>query len=132
MKRIVRRHIRGVTLIEVMVVVVILGIIAGGVAAAVFPQLAKAKIRTTLANAREIRRQASSWRSEHTGDDACPTPLVLRQAELLDSDSKLTDAWDTPFRIACQETQTSVISLGPDKKESADDLVVPEPIAMAP
>ena len=79
-----------------------------------------------------MRTQASTWRSEHTDDPSCPTPSVLRAAELLDSGSKLTDAWGTPFQIVCQETQTIVISLGPDKKESADDLVEPEPVAMEP
>jgi general secretion pathway protein G len=126
------RRARGVTLIEVMIVVVILGLIAGGVAVAVFPQFLKAQIRTTRIDARAMRTQASAWRSEHTDDPSCPTPQVLRDAQLLDSGSKLTDAWGTPFQIVCKETQTIVISLGPDKKESADDLVEPEPVAMEP
>ncbi len=125
-----RARARGVTLIEVMVVVVILGLISGGVAAAVFPQLLKAKIRTTRVNARVIRNAASTWRSERAGD-ACPTPEMLREAELID-EGKLTDAWETPYRIVCRDTHTVVISLGPDRKESEDDLVEPEPVAMAP
>ncbi len=135
MKRIAPRHVRrapsrGVTLIEVMIVVVILGLIAGGVAVAVFPMLLKAKIGLTLTNASVVRTAASDWRSDHA--DECPTPRMLRDAELIDSASKLLDAWNTPFQIVCQERQTIVISYGPDKKESADDLVVPEPIAMGP
>ncbi len=113
-----------------MIVVVILGIIAGGVALAVFPQLAKAKIAMTRTNAKTMRSAASIWRSEHT-EGACPVPAQLRDAELLDTGSKLADEWGTPFQIACHETQTVVISLGPDRKESPDDIVEPEPVAMA-
>jgi general secretion pathway protein G len=100
------------------------------VALAVFPQLLKAKIRTTRMNARVLRDAASAWRSERAGDE-CPTPEMLRDADLIDQ-GKLTDAWETPYRIVCQETHTVVISLGPDRKESEDDLVEPEPVAMAP
>jgi general secretion pathway protein G len=128
--RAARARLRGVTLIEVMVVVVILGLVSGAVALAVFPQLLKAKIRTTRMNARVIRNAANAWRSEHAGDE-CPTPSMLRDAELVD-EGKLTDAWETPYRIVCKDTHTVVISLGPDRKEGEDDLVEPEPVAMAP
>jgi prepilin-type N-terminal cleavage/methylation domain-containing protein len=119
-----------VTLIEVMVVVVILGILSGAVALAVFPQLLKAKIRATRMNARVLRNAAGAWRSERPSDD-CPTPDMLRDAQLID-EGKLTDAWETPYRIVCRDAHTVVISLGPDRKESDDDLVEPEPVAMAP
>jgi hypothetical protein len=34
---------------------------------------------------------------------------MLREAELID-EGKLTDAWDTPYRIVCRDTHTVVIS----------------------
>jgi general secretion pathway protein G len=123
-----RRQSRGVTLIEVMVVVVILGMIASAVALAVFPQHLKAQIRMTRIAATTMRSAASAWRMENPGD-TCPTPQRLRDDQLIDSASKLTDSWDTPFRIECRESETLVISLGPDRKEGTDDIVAPEPIA---
>jgi general secretion pathway protein G len=116
---------RGVTLIEVMIVVVILGLIAGGVAVAVLPKLKDAQIKTTRTSALEMRRAAETWRSMH-GDD-CPTPEILRTDKAIDTASKITDAWDDPFKITCDQDETIVSSWGPDKKEgTADDIRVPD------
>ena len=121
-----RTYQRGVTLIEVMIVVVILGLIAGGVAVAVFPKLKKAQIETTTTSARALRSVAETWRSEHASDQ-CPSLEQLRTDKALDSASKLTDAWDSPFKITCEDDETIVLSYGPDKKEgTADDIRVPE------
>ncbi len=121
-----RQHLaRGVTLIEVMIVVVILGLIAGGVAVAVLPKLKEAQIKTTRTSALELRRAAETWRSMH-GDD-CPTPDILKSDRAVDAASKLTDAWDNPFKIVCDGDETVVSSFGPDKKEgTTDDIRVPE------
>ncbi len=124
-QRIRSQHLRGVTLIEVMIVVVILGMIAGGVAVAVFPKLKKAQIDTTTTSARALRSVAETWRSEHASDQ-CPTPQVLMNDHAIDSASKITDAWDDPFTIICQEDETIVTSPGPDKKDNTkDDIRVP-------
>jgi general secretion pathway protein G len=124
-QRMRRSYQRGVTLIEVMIVVVILGLIAGGVAVAVFPKLNKAKIDTTTTSARAMRSVAETWRSEHASDQ-CPTPQILLSDHAIDSASKITDAWDDQFTITCQDDETIVSSPGPDKKENtADDIRVP-------
>ncbi|MGO8993609.1 MAG: prepilin-type N-terminal cleavage/methylation domain-containing protein [Polyangiaceae bacterium] len=125
---VLRSRARGVTLIEVMIVVVILGMIASAVALAVFPQHLKAQIRMTRIAAKTLRSAASVWRMEN-GSELCPTPERLREDQYIDTGSKLTDAWDTPYRIECRDRETVVKSLGPDRKESEDDLVEPEPIA---
>ncbi len=116
---------RGVTLVEVMIVVVILGLISAGAAVAIFPRLREAQQKTTRTSAQELRRAAETWRGTHASD-ICPTPQTLVQDKLLDSSSTVNDAWGTPFRIVCEEEETVVFSLGPDKKESADDIRVPE------
>jgi general secretion pathway protein G len=115
-------------LIEVMIVVVILGLIAGAVAMAVFPQSAKAKVQLTHANAAALRRAADVWRSEHS-DGACPTPAQLVSDKVVDRGTKLDDPWGSPFKIICNADETSVASLGPDAKESDDDIVEPPMIA---
>jgi general secretion pathway protein G len=117
---------RGVTLIEVMIVVVILGLIAGGVAVAVFPKLKEAQVKTTRTSAMELRRAAETWRGAHASDQ-CPTPEALKSEKAIDSASKITDAWDDPFKISCEDDETIVNSMGPDKKEGTqDDIRVPE------
>jgi general secretion pathway protein G len=117
---------RGVTLIEVMIVVVILGLIAGGVAVAVFPKFKEAQIKTTKTSAMELRRATEMWRGTHASDE-CPTVEQLRADKAFDSASKLSDAWDMPFHIACDSDETIVTSNGPDKKEgTADDIRVPD------
>jgi general secretion pathway protein G len=117
---------RGVTLIEVMIVVVILGLIAGGVAVAVFPKFKEAQVKTTKTSAMELRRATEMWRGTHASDE-CPTVEQLRADKAFDSASKLTDAWDMPFHISCDSDETIVSSNGPDKKEgTADDIRVPE------
>ena len=117
---------RGVTLIEVMIVVVILGLIAGGVAVAVFPKFKEAQIKTTKTSAMELRRATEMWRGLHASDQ-CPSLEQLRTDKALDTASKLTDAWDSPFKITCEDDETIVQSNGPDKKEgTADDIHVPD------
>ena len=121
-----RTRARGVTLIEVMIVIVIMGLIAGGVAVAVFPMLVKSKIDTTHINAKVLRQAAGTWRSV-TSSNECPTPQRLQDERTLDSGSKLTDAWETPFKIVCRDdNEIVVMSLGPDKRVSDDDLFEPE------
>ena len=117
---------RGVTLIEVMIVVVILGLIAGGVAVAVFPKMKEAQVKTTITSARTLRNAAESWRSAHASDQ-CPTLEALKADKSIDQASKVTDAWENPFKISCEDDETIVSSLGPDKKEGTqDDIRIPE------
>jgi general secretion pathway protein G len=123
----VRRSMeRGVTLIEVMIVVVILGLIASGVAVAVFPKFKEAQKNTTKTSAMELRRAAEMWRGTHASD-ICPTTDNLRADKAIDMAAKVTDAWDNPFKIVCEDEETIILSGGPDKKEgTTDDIRIPE------
>ena len=122
-----RPRTRGVTLIEVMIVVTILGILSAGIAVAVTHQLHLAQIQTTTMNAKVLRPIAAMWRDEHPGED-CPTPERLRRDKLLDVSSKLTDAWGGPYVILCEADETGVLSYGPDRRpDTEDDLREPDP-----
>ncbi|HEY2512526.1 MAG TPA: hypothetical protein VGI39_16780 [Polyangiaceae bacterium] len=66
------------------------------------------------------------WRAGHDGT-VCPTLEQLENDKELEKATEVTDAWGTPFRIRCAEDDTFVTSLGPDRRPSADDIVVPEP-----
>ncbi|WP_394838262.1 type II secretion system GspH family protein [Pendulispora rubella] len=121
---------RGVTLIEILIVLAIIGLIAGGVAMTAIPKFAEAQKQTTRQSAQVLRQAAQLWRTTGGGD--CPTVEVLKRDKQLESSSKLSDAWEQPFKILCDDDETTVVSAGPDKKEgTADDIRVPAPEAPA-
>jgi general secretion pathway protein G len=124
--RLARTASRGVTLIEVLIVVAILSLISAGVSVAVLPKFKETQIKTATTNALEIRNAANRWRAARGGSD-CPTVSQLVQDKEIDSASKTDDPWSSPYKIACSEDETVVSSPGPDKKEgSKDDIVVPK------
>lgn len=117
---------RGVTLIEVLIVVAIMSMIAAGVTVAVLPKFTEAGIKSTETNAREIRNAVNRWRGTRGGSD-CPSIAQLVQDKEIDSASKTDDAWSSPYKIVCTEDDVVVSSPGPDKKEGTkDDIVVPK------
>lgn len=117
---------RGVTLIEILIVLAIIGLIAAGVAVVAVPELAKARISQAKIDARTIHPVAEKFRVDNPGD-ACPTVELLREKRALGATSKLTDPWDTPYKILCTDEDLYVMSAGPDKKEGTnDDIKIPE------
>jgi general secretion pathway protein G len=117
---------RGVTLVEILVVVAIMGLVAAGVGFAVIPKFKQAQIDTTSNSMREIRNAAARWKALKGGDD-CPTVSQLKQDKEIDSASKLEDAWGSAYKIQCTDDEIIVTSPGPDKKEgTADDIAIPK------
>ena len=124
--RLVRAAARGVTLIEVLIVVAILSLIAAGVSVAVLPKFKETQIKTAQTNALEIRNAVNRWRAARGGSE-CPTVSQLVQDKEIDSASKVDDPWGSQYKIQCVEDETIVTSPGPDKKENTkDDIVVPK------
>jgi general secretion pathway protein G len=125
--RLRRARRRAFTLMEIMVVIVIIGLISGATAVAVFHHAADAKIKTSRIAARTIRSAAAMYRMEHDADE-CPTTKVLRDAELLDRAQNINDAWGTPYSIVCEASAVIVVSAGPDRQpQTPDDLREPPP-----
>jgi general secretion pathway protein G len=131
MNRTIRNHARraiarGVTLIEILIVLAIVGLIAGGVAVVAVPKYAEAQKRQAKTDAQTIHPAAEKYRVDHPGDQ-CPTVELLREKNELSKASKITDPWDTPYKILCGDEDVAVLSFGPDKKEgTADDIRIPE------
>lgn len=124
--RIARAAARGVTLIEVLIVVAIMSMLAAGVTVAVLPKFREAAIKNTETNARAIRNAIQRWRGLRGGAD-CPTISQLVQDKEIDSASKTDDEWGSAFKIVCTEDEVVVSSPGPDKKDNtSDDIVVPK------
>jgi general secretion pathway protein G len=120
-----RRHHRGVTLLEVLVVVAIMSLIAAAVGVGAYKHWQHARLEAAAHGARTIRAAVqSSWIVTGTGD--CPTVARLVAHGALDADSPQTDPWGKAWRIECSGDEVSVSSDGPDRiHRTEDDVRVP-------
>ena len=126
MRRMRRAASRGVTLIEILIVLAIVGLIAGGVAVVAVPKYQESQKNQAKIDARTIHPIAEKYRVDHPGEQ-CPTVELLRDKKELAACSKITDPWDSPYKINCGDEDITVVSLGPDKKENTgDDIRIPE------
>lgn len=113
-----RRRQSGVTLVEIMAVLIIIGLVATMVSVAVLPQIQKARVRSTKADAQTIRGAAVMYMSEN---DSCPTVENLLEERILDKKTNTKDGWDNEFTIECDEDGPAVMSAGPDKQMGTED-----------
>jgi len=120
-----RRARRGVTLVEVLIVVAIITLISAGVALTAFSHVESTKLKNAKTNARSLRLAVKTWWLENDTTD-CPTLSELVKAEALDRDSSRTDPWGEPWHIECTERDVTVISAGKDRKlGTEDDIRIP-------
>jgi len=121
--RLRRRRARGVTLVEVLIVVAIMAMLAGGIAFALLPQFQKASVKTARDNAIKLRQAVSLWRTDSPGE--CPSISQLKKDKLLDKVGG-KDPWNKTYSITCEDGEVYVRSSGPDQKRNTeDDIVVP-------
>jgi general secretion pathway protein G len=109
----------GFTLIEIMIVITIFAMMAGGVAVALLPRLEEARIKTTKTDAQALRSAVMLYKADHPRD--CPTVEDLVNERYLDGTRRTTDAWDTPFQISCEGGDIAVISAGEDLEFNTED-----------
>jgi general secretion pathway protein G len=126
LRRLRRAATRGVTLVEVLIVVAIMALIAGGVSFLVLPRYREAQVKTAKTNARNIRNVATQHMAMK-GD--CPTVATLIADKELDSAGDTKDTWGGEYTIACSGDDISVSSPGPDKKDSSQDDILVGPNA---
>lgn len=116
---------RGVTLVEILIVLAIVGMIAGGVAAYAVPKYAEAQVSTAKNNLKALHPVADRYYADHS--DSCPTVELLKQKREISGGSDTKDPWGKPYKIDCSGDELVVISFGKDGKENtADDLRIPE------
>lgn len=104
-----RARLEGMTLVEIMIVVIIMALIATGVAVAVLPQLDTAKEETTRTRAATLRSAATLYLSQSPGGD-CPTVDELQDEGFIQSGTETTDGWDNEFDIRCEGHDVLVVS----------------------
>ena len=128
--RLVRlRRARGVTLFEVLIVVAILAMVAGGVAVFALPRFQDSQKKTAEAGARTIRMAVQQWQAANN-ETSCPTVSQLIQDKQLDTGQNTNDPWGNAYSLNCTDDEVTVISSGPDKKKGTkDDIAVPKTAA---
>jgi general secretion pathway protein G len=80
-----RKGARGVTLVEVLIVVAIMAVIAGGATLLVFPQFKKARIDNAVIGAGVIKQAAELYMSMDAVDESCSMVKDLATAKRIDS-----------------------------------------------
>ena len=114
-----RRPTRGMTLIEIMVVLVILGLIASAVVIAVFPQLQKARVDRTTLDIRNIDSALKLYNARKGKFPDTATGLkALVDMEILDKMPK--DAWGNDYVYTLENGRPVVTSYGADGVPGGD------------
>jgi general secretion pathway protein G len=114
-----QRREEGMTLVEIMIVVIIMALIATAVGVAVLPQLQKAQDKTAKGDAQAIRSAVTLYIGENPGE--CPTVDDLKEGGFIDSSKRTADPWDNEFQIECNGSNISVISAGKDGQFGTED-----------
>lgn len=126
------RKARGVTLFEVLIVVAILAMVAGGVAVFALPRFQDSQRKTAEAGARTIRMAVQQWQAANN-ETSCPTISQLIQDKQLDTGQNTNDPWGQAYSLSCTDDEVTVVSNGGDKKKGTkDDISVPKGAAAAP
>lgn len=117
---------RGVTLVEVLIVVAIIAMVAGGVAVFALPKYKESQIKNAETGARIVRTAVQGWQAANN-ETSCPTISQLVQEKQLDPGQSTKDSWNQDYSLTCTDDEIIVSSNGPDKKKGTkDDIVVPK------
>ena len=110
----------GMTLVEIMIVVIIMALIATGVAFAVIPMLGEARETQTSTDMRVIQGAVTLYLVHHGN---CPESVsALVEDGRLSRSARTTDAWNNEFTIICEgETEPVIVSGGADGQVGTED-----------
>ena len=111
---------RGLTLVELIIVITIIGVLTAAISVGLMKAKKTADIGTTTTACNTARSATAMWRSAHPGDE-CPTIDQLRKEKFLGSDFSLKDPWNNPIKLACDADDVTCSTAGPDRKEGTDD-----------
>jgi general secretion pathway protein G len=114
-----RRLARGVTLVEVLIVVAIMAVISGGVTLVAFPLFKESRIKIAIQGAGAVK-QAAELEKNLDGTSDCPSIQDLVASKKLDR-QKTEDPWGTTYKVDCSEGEIRVFSAGNDKKFGTPD-----------
>jgi general secretion pathway protein G len=112
----------GMTLLEIMIVLALLGLVTGAIVAGVIPAFKRGKIKTAKTAIVQIAGVVAQYSTDNDGK--CPSIDDLVASGFLPK-GQAKDPWGTNYIIKdCEGAEGAhVVSLGPDKQEAtADDV----------
>jgi general secretion pathway protein G len=111
---------RGLTLVELIVVITIIGVLTAAISVGVMSAKKSADLKLAKTACNTIRDATIQWKAVHSGDD-CPTIDQLKKEKILDTGFSVKDPWGTTFKLACDPDEITCSSSGPDRKDGTDD-----------
>ena len=111
---------RGLTLVELVIVITLIGVLTGAIAVGVLKAQKSANVGAAKTACDTIRTQTMQWKATHPTED-CPTVDQLKTERDLDTGFSLKDPWGSAYKVACDADEISCTSAGPDRKEGTDD-----------
>lgn len=116
---------RGLTLVELVIVITIIGVLTAAISIGVVAAQKKANIGAAKTACGTARSATVIWNQDHTSGE-CPTIDQLKQSKVLDTGFNNKDPWGNPLKIVCDADEIVCTSAGPDRKEGTeDDIRVP-------
>jgi len=115
-----RAAARGVTLVEVLIVVAIMAVISGGVTLVAFPLYKESRIKIGVQGCQVVRQAAELYQNLEGSADQCPTIQDLVTSKKLDG-KKTEDPWNTTYKVDCSDGEIHAISAGNDRKFGTQD-----------
>jgi general secretion pathway protein G len=118
---------RGLTLVELVIVITIIGVLTAAISIGVLQAQKRANLGAAKTACSTVRQATMQWKAINPGAD-CPTVEQLKTEKDLDTGFSLKDPWGSYYKVACDSDEITCTSPGPDRKEGTeDDILVPQP-----
>jgi general secretion pathway protein G len=117
---------RGLTLVELVIVITIIGVLTAAISIGVLQAQKRANLGAAKTACSTVRQATMQWMAVNPGGD-CPTVEQLKHEKDLDTGFNLKDPWNNPYKLNCEADEITCSSAGPDRKEGTeDDIHVPQ------